>query len=979
MNIGEFLDVVLPHTGYIMLATPYPTGGFEHVALEDFAGVARVAGQWRKANKPVFFAMATFERRRIWNKQKKDRNGAIKPGYEYRTQRNALLVKSLFLDIDIKDEDGRHPTYAAALAALKTLCSKVGIDRPMIVATGGGLHCYWPLAEAVKPDEWRPVAEKFKAITMALDIRADSNITADCARVLRLPGSMNIKYDPPRKVERKTLPPQAMPLAHYDRLFSRFIADEGVPLAKRRAPPGLTLPAGIPDNLGATNEPANLNGIVFGCPFMQQQVATRGSKATEPQWRMALGIARFCEPQHPAMLAVSDAYPGFTDDEMRVKMANWSGGPSTCAKIHDVHTDAGLHSECPSCVHWNKITTPLQLGREIVEAQPVTVQLETDTGGSTQVTLPPPPDPYRRRTLADGAVHIVIESEDADQRKTYATICPYDFYPVRILRQTGDDVNERSVWRMHLSRMDATDLVISQELVTDVRKLHAWAVAKGMYINPEHAKALQVYMTAYLRKLSEEIDRAKVYERLGWHDSHQTFVMPERIYHRDGQLVGHDPTSNLRKTTKDAYRAAGAFQKWFDAMKFYGGAGMEQYRSVVYGSFAAPLFHMTGYKGVLVGATGETGRGKTTALEAAASVWGEPDAQKISGSKQGATTNALYNHISTLHSLPMIWDETTQREADEMREFLLDISQGKGKERMKGNEHDGKVMTWETMVLSSANTDDVQRILASGNDSNPHLMRLVSIEFTNVDVSTTMKHRADDFRAAIHENYGHAGPAFIRYVTENYEAVKARVTAIGRQLEVELKAESHERYWSATMACMIVGGEIAFRLGLLPFSPKTDVAWLKAHMTRMRESIADAQMSAENLLVDFLNAATNNTLILTLYAANLGNIAREPHGPMLVRHEADVGIIYISRAALAEWCEKRRVNMRRMAAVLTKTGVLISANVQKVLGADTVLAKGQTRCWKVDDSNLGVIRQQVQQIVQQSGNIVNLPTRKVKP
>jgi hypothetical protein len=33
--------------------------------------------------------------------------------------------------------------------------------------------------------------------------------------------------------------------------------------------------------------------------------------------------------------------------------------------------------------------------------------------------------------------------------------------------------------------------------------------------------------------------------------------------------------------------------------------------------------------------------------------------------------------------------------------------------------------------------------------------------------------------------------------------------------------------------------------------------------------------------------------------------------------------------------------------------VIVDHNVQKVLGADTVYASGQTRCWKIDATKLG--------------------------
>jgi hypothetical protein len=38
---------------------------------------------------------------------------------------------------------------------------------------------------------------------------------------------------------------------------------------------------------------------------------------------------------------------------------------------------------------------------------------------------------------------------------------------------------------------------------------------------------------------------------------------------------------------------------------------------------------------------------------------------------------------------------------------------------------------------------------------------------------------------------------------------------------------------------------------------------------------------------------------------------------------------------------------------LERERVIVSRNAQKVLGADTVYASGQTRCWKIDATKLG--------------------------
>ena len=72
----------------------------------------------------------------------------------------------------------------------------------IVVSSGGGVHAYFllnsPYLVRGEGQRWLPIEEINKGI--AKKLKADGN-TADIARVLRVPGTMNHKFTPPRKVE----------------------------------------------------------------------------------------------------------------------------------------------------------------------------------------------------------------------------------------------------------------------------------------------------------------------------------------------------------------------------------------------------------------------------------------------------------------------------------------------------------------------------------------------------------------------------------------------------------------------------------------------------------------------------------------------------------------------------------------------------------------------------------------------------------
>jgi hypothetical protein len=63
------------------------------------------------------------------------------------------------------------------------------------VRSGGGLHAYWSLREPLTPAEARDACRRL-AHRLGGDMRS-----TDAARILRPPGTINHKYDPPRSVE----------------------------------------------------------------------------------------------------------------------------------------------------------------------------------------------------------------------------------------------------------------------------------------------------------------------------------------------------------------------------------------------------------------------------------------------------------------------------------------------------------------------------------------------------------------------------------------------------------------------------------------------------------------------------------------------------------------------------------------------------------------------------------------------------------
>lgn len=958
MKASEFLELLLPPTGWIFTATPAGAAGkgWINIGHTSIAAAVQHVNTLTFDNKQAYFALATFEKEKVWDPTWTNQAGEVVGKWRTRTQANAQFIRSFFLDLDVDPTDGdKFPSKEAAVMELIAFVKKVGLPRPMVIDSGGGIHAYWPLTLAVPTAEWRPVAEKFKAICLNEKFRADRSLTSDHARVLRCLGGFNFRRGAPVKLLSRAAGPHAFSL--FVDCFNNYVEEHNLQvIATLRGNPGNAFtgaPAsGFEDNLGATNDPLHFDRIAFSCGQIRAQAAVRGAGIGEKLWRAGLGIAKFCEPQSLAYKAISDGHAEYSEQTTITKLSNWRTGPTACEHFH-VENPA----TCEACPHWKSITSPAQLGRSLRSAPAPVVTLVDEAGEASVIDVPPPPLDYIRKQ--EGGV--MMKSEDSEGVPIFATVCPYDLYPIKILRQGGEDtqVDERSVWRVHLPRIGAFDMDLPQTLISDTKRLYAHLLSKGVYMTTKNAQDTQQYMSAYLQTLAAHADREKLYEHLGWSLDHKSFVLGNRVLHRDGTSQAHNPSRSIRAVTKEGVTTAGTLDGWKEAMQFYNRPGYEGHRFFLYASIGAPLFHMndTGNKGVLLTASGDSGRGKTTCLRACASLWGQPENLILNGNKDGSTINALYETLGTYHSLPFLWDDITERDPEEIRRFLLNISQGRGKERMKGNEHSGRSVSWETIVLASANTDDVSRIMASGKDVDPHLMRLVGVEFKAIDTNAEAKIKADGFLRQINQNYGHVGPIVMKFVVENYEKVAKgyikNVAMVDRLLNSS--NASAERYWSATVAAAYTGAQIASGLGLLPYPYEDDLKWMVAHLMSQRTSIKEGTTSPQELLSEFLDQHVNNTLVVSAKASsNLDNVVQHPRSAegLLVRYELDDDLIYISRTAMMEYCTEVKTSFRKMEQALESAGVLLVRNMQKILGADTHHARGQVRVWKIDSSRL---------------------------
>lgn len=164
-----------------------PGNQFENIVVSSVEEAVAIAAEQVRAGNDVYLACAEYDTP------------------DSRKAQNVVGACGLWLDIDCgpdKAAAGKgYPDTLAAVQELSAFCTEAGLPRwTHHVSSGGGIQVHWIVNQRIEAIDWKPAALKLKALAKNLNFLADPSRTSDIAGVMRFPGTLNFKYDPPRPV-----------------------------------------------------------------------------------------------------------------------------------------------------------------------------------------------------------------------------------------------------------------------------------------------------------------------------------------------------------------------------------------------------------------------------------------------------------------------------------------------------------------------------------------------------------------------------------------------------------------------------------------------------------------------------------------------------------------------------------------------------------------------------------------------------------
>ena len=914
----------------------------------------------------------------------------------FRTQANAVAMRAFWLDLDVgAGNSKKYETQAAAAHDLTRFIAHVGLPAPLVVASGGGLHVYWPLSRDIPAKTWNTVAAWFDAVVKHVGLKADPSRTMDAASILRPVGTNNWKpaygeHGRPVKLVRES--PAVDPVQFVKRIQAYASANGLTPTVQTSS---ATMPT--------ANVPTALQGITQNAAFMQamghvmtgqeqkdknpqriikmcRQVREAG-KELEPVWFAMMTVMKCCYKGKEAARILSKLDSRYSDDGFEAKwqyVESQNGGPAVCSTF-----DRECPGKCNTCPYMGKIRSPAELGREMRSA--VETQSPVHIMPTQHPTIAPLAQPQQASNIylindprfelkeGEGLFHIKEEEVDGGESMFKRTlIMPQCVYLLSAQRMqlSFSHAEMTYIWMVTEKGSPPRQIrMVAKDFKSDIA-LREWCFNNQLLATPGKEKLKDEFMRTYLAQMQRKIPQIVMREHFGWTDNKSQDGETSRGFIAGETLIaGRMPPTTiglrpvLESFAEERLASVGDLAAWKEVPAFYSRHNIMWGQFGVCLAFGATL--MTYAPGAarngIVNFWGPSGTGKTTMQRVINSVWGHPE--KLLLNVQ-STNNSRYKMMGWLRNIPICIDEATKLTEQELSDTLFQISEGEEKERLNTDGTLQQSGSWNTVAIMSANHAVLDKMAAYLQQRDAEVKRVLDIETFKCPGAEAEAIRME---RTIQRNYGVAGTHFLQRLLDN-EAVLASIPAAIDSWCAKNSGAQDERYWNSTVACAMIAGRLAKSMGLLDFDMDLLEVYALKEIKRMRGALVSSKSSGTALLADMFADKIREMLVVKT-ADRVGTIdasqpihmdsyiRRMPHGSLDIRIELDTNTVYVRKSSFNAWCTENNITARMLLSELALSGIYDAnqgtvANrgeqqIRMSRGVPTLPSTG-VRCYKLD-------------------------------
>lgn len=879
-----------------------------------------------------------------------------------RSADNAMALKAVWLDIDVKDPPKGYATREEALRTLDMFIKASSLPFPTcIVGSGGGLHVYWISDRPLTVDEWRPYAEGLKAAALQYGLRCDAGLTTDCARILRVPETQNFKTTPPRPVE-------ILFLADLDYKFDealQSIALHGVTTitATVKHAPAYDLSAFVgkkpimefvddhlSDGLKREDNPLDPRPIVRGCPFFKDAFKTHGKNHTQPLWNLAILSTTFFEKGDALAHEIGNAHPGYTaastdamyERKLKERQQKKLGWPS-CKAIEG--EGCGF---CKTCPHFGKIKSPLNLALSAPPQSPL-------TPAALQAAQPPDlmlPKSYAvdpKTGIICYVAELPIDRGPAIQQLVPLFKCVLSNPWI----QAGPSaLNFKTTTDKGRSR----DVSIPEAKMASMSSLMVELFNQGVLPNTQIETKVREFIVSWKAAIQDRV-QAQQTVPFGWvvdGDGGEVkgFAFGGKVMHKKPNEGQDTPSGYGDNEIRHRYEPTGKIETWFKAMKMITDQNRPDLEIIIATAFAAPLMQFVGKDMVTFSAWGDSGAHKSTALKIAAAVWGH---HKLTVEVHTSTAKGVLKRIGQIVNLPLFWDELSDTHTIEhVFKTMFVGNQGVEGSTLKSDRSSNARGMWRTILSINLNQSFLDYVAKRQRSTDAGVYRVFEY-WVEKKESTLSEAVVSNMIQDLEYNYGNVGLKFAKLISQDPDAIKAWVMEEEDKWAKLVNATGPERNWVAACTVVLCGAALANACGCEFHIEGIKQQLYKAYidLRHRRTTLGNAtgsMVSVRDVVLEWLRDKADHTIWTR--SINMGRgkpRANEiiwprpsPQGkqfPVLSQFGIENRILRISRKAFVSWLDEKEY-----APAVTLRGLANHFNVvqkEAALGSGTTRAEGQ--------------------------------------
>jgi hypothetical protein len=948
MRTVDFLERVLPESDQVFY---YCQTAKDPIILSRHSSALEIYNQclvWSNEGRDAHFAFAGF-------------TGLKRDG------ESAVMARTLWLDLDCAKPRAGYPTLEEGLTKLFEFVEELGLPDPLIVCSGLGAHVYWPFDRDLPKKDWLWLARTLKRAVIKFGLKVDNNHTTNIASLPRCPETYNLGYDGVYRQVKIINDGEIVDPIQFGATLIKYVGDS--PFASR---PSATIDLDpIGSNFARLTQPKrdwDPLPIIRECA----QIRRAGDAlASRDSWLHMLGIMKFCKNGREVAHIISKQDPNryhhwVLDQQFDSLNAT---GPHRCETFWEIDP-----TPCEDCRWRGHASTPIDAGRRAEPQAPRQAEVNLTPFRNDEFIVIP----------GQGLYNIVRPRADPGApapEPVYNLINSNEFYISEVLSDTENPREKRYIeFTVKAPQGQYRKVLFSAEEDLGRQNFAKWLANHGLLpIKFNNIGLMELFMGSYIAALQNQVTRERK-SHFGW----TQWYNPEVGKREDGFVIGDEMLTmegskgvslspKCQAMFNKEFIKTGDLETWKLIPEMYKVLDQKEAQLFICGSFAAPFMNFslgTGKNLIMSMWDPRGGKGKTTLLQTINSVWGHPEHMTCSKSD---TLSARYQVLSARKNLPFCMDELTTMNELDLSNLLYDVANGL--ERRKSTRSGAELQdtgSWSTLTFVTSNRSIHELMRSQSSQTVAEMMRVVEVkcDFQSY-VGTELGKYIDDCLILMRQNYGLAGPAFMRECFKNPDIFK-QVAAEAVQWDQLVRVNVDERFWTYGLGIILAVGRLAVKLGFLDFDMDELERWARENLLpTSRERVSESVQLPSTMLGEFINANIDSMLVVTAerrptnLPLNVFDLSRDPYvkrypfKELNMRLEIDTQTLYINYNFLSNWCVRHRISFSELKTYLLNERIWDSKVIRKTLSMGVeALGKARVKCLKLSlaraDFELGV-------------------------